>query len=135
VGFARPPLVGTDDRAFWDGVQTGALLLERCADCGTMRHPPRPMCPACGSLAWETFAASGRGRVLSYVIPRHPVPPGFDDPLVIALVELDEGARLVSNLAVDPADVRNDLPVEVRFEPVDDDGTLMHRFVAAEPGG
>ena len=66
--------------------------------------------------------------MLSYVVPRAPVPPGFDDPYVVVLVELDEGARLVSNLAgVDPADVRNDMRVSVTFEPVDD-GTLMHRF-------
>jgi uncharacterized OB-fold protein len=128
-------LVGVDDRAFWDGVQQRRLVLERCGDCGAMRHPPRPMCPECGSLARATFDATGRGRVLSYVIPRHPLPPGFDDPLVIGLVELEEGARLVSNLAIDPDDVRNDMAVEVRFDPVDDDGLLMHRFVAVDADG
>jgi uncharacterized OB-fold protein len=131
--FARPPLVGQDDQFFWDGVADRTLLLQRCSACGQMRHPPRPMCPACRSLEWETFASTGRGSVLSYVIPRHPVPPGFDDSYVVVLVELDEGARIVSSFAGDLDDVRNDLPVEVVYEPVEPDGRLMHRFRAA-PG-
>jgi uncharacterized OB-fold protein len=121
-------MVGADDRCFWDGVAEGRLLLQRCSDCGRMRHPPRPMCPACTSLAWETFPASGRGTVHSYVIPHAPVPPGFDEGYVVALIELEEGARLVSSLTgVEHDAIRNDLPVEVVFEPVED-GTLMHRF-------
>ncbi len=121
-------MVGADDRCFWDGVAEGRLLLQRCSDCGQMRHPPRPMCPSCTSLAWETFEASGRGTVHSYVIPHSPVPPGFDEGYVVALIELEEGARLVSSLAgVEHDAIRNDLPVEVVFEPIDD-GTLMHRF-------
>jgi uncharacterized OB-fold protein len=93
-----------------------------------MRHPPRPMCPSCNSLAWETFEASGRGTIHSYVIPHAPVPPGFDEGYVVALIELEEGARLVSSLTgIDRGAIRNDLAVQVVFEPIDD-GTLMHRF-------
>ena len=126
--FARSPLIGRDDQFFWDGVADGRLLLQRCAACGEMRHPPRPMCPACRSVDWETFEAVGTGVVLSYVIPRHPVPPGFDDPYVVVLVELDEGARIVSSFAGSVDEVRNDLAVEVVYEPVEPDGRLMHRF-------
>jgi uncharacterized OB-fold protein len=128
VSFARPPLVGHDDQFFWDGVADRRLLLQRCASCGAMRHPPRPMCPSCRSLDWEPFEAAGSGTILSYVIPRHPVPPGFDDPYVVVLVELDEGARIVSSFAGTVEEVRNDLAVEVVYEPVEPGGRLMHRF-------
>jgi hypothetical protein len=126
--FARPPMVGADDRCFWDGVAEGRLLLQRCADCDAIRHPPRPMCPACNSLGWDTFEATGRGTVHSYVIPHPPVPPGFDDGYIVALIELEEGPRLVSSLTgVMPDAIRNDMTVEVVFEPITE-GVLMHRF-------
>ena len=128
--FALPPLIGQDDQFFWDGVADRTLLLQRCATCGEKRHPPRPMCPACRSLEWETFESAGTGTVLSYVIPRQPVPPGFTDPYVVVLVELDEGARIVSSFAGEVDEVRNDLRVEVLYEPVEPDGRLMHRFRA-----
>ena len=123
-----PPVVGPDDRFFWDGVNAGALLLQRCHDCHQLRHPPAPMCPACGSLRWHTEAAGGRGKVHSWVIPHDPVPPGFEAPYVVVLVELDEGPRLVSHLVgVDPGDVRSELAVEVCFEEVAE-GVHLHRF-------
>ena len=130
-----PPVVGPDDRFFWDGVNAGVLLLQRCADCGAPRHPPAPLCPACGSAAWATEAASGRGTVHSWVIPRHPIPPGFEAPYVVVLVELDEGPRLVSHLVgADPDDVRNDMAVDVVFEEVAD-GVRLHRFHPATAPG
>ena len=128
MGFARAPMVGMDDADFWAGVAEGELRLQRCSTCGVVRHPPRPMCPACHGLTWTTQRASGRGVVHSYVIPRVPVPPGFDDGYIVALIELEEGVRLVSSLTgVEPDAVRNEMPVEVVFEPIDD-GRLMHRF-------
>jgi uncharacterized OB-fold protein len=126
--FARPPLPGPDDAWFWSGVANGQLLLQQCADCATVRFPPRPMCAACHSVSWTTVPASGRGRIHSWVIPRDPLPPGLDQPLVIGLIELDEGFRLVSNLDIAPEGITNDAVVEVVFEPVDPDGPLMHRF-------
>jgi hypothetical protein len=128
VTFAYPPLIGQDDQFFWDGVDAGRLLLQRCATCGEVRHPPRPMCPACHSLEWEPFEAAGTGTVLSYVIPRHPVPPGFLDPYVVVLVELTEGARLVSSFAGSVDEVRNGLAVEVVYEATATDGRRLHRF-------
>jgi len=111
-----PPVAGIDDGFFWEGVQAGELRLQRCRDCGRLRQPPRPMCPDCHSLAWSSEPASGRGTVYSYVIPRHPPVPAGDAPTIIVLVELDEGARLVSNLCgADPAAVRTGMRVEVFF--------------------
>lgn len=121
-------MAGPDDRHFWDGVHEGRLLIQRCAACGAVRHPPRPMCPACRSLEWDTFEASGQGVVHSYVVPHEPVAPGFDPGSVVALIELEEGVRLVSSLTgIAAGDVRNDMAVEVTFEPVEN-GVLMHRF-------
>jgi uncharacterized OB-fold protein/acyl dehydratase len=95
----RPrPRTTLDGRFFWEGLEQGKLLIQRCAACGELRHPPGPMCPKCHSLHWNVLEASGRGTVYSYVVAHHPPIPPFDYPNLIALVELEEGTRLVSNL-------------------------------------
>ena len=115
----RPDPVFTPDAAFfWEGAARGELLGQRCADCSRLTHPPRPMCPACHSTRREIVKLSGRGTVYSWVIPRHPAPVGFAEAPIVALIELEEGIRLVSNLVeVEPGAVRNGLPVEVCFAP------------------
>ena len=76
----------------------------------------------------ESVEASGRGTVHSFVVAHHPPIPPFEYPNVIALVELEEGTRLVSQLAgVGPDDVRIGMPVQVEFEQVDED-LVLHRF-------
>ncbi len=122
------PSMSPDTAFFWDGLREHRLLIQRCIGCGALRHPPRPMCPACSSLGWDTIEASGRGTVHSFVVPRHPVLPFMDDPTVVVLVDLEEGTRLVSNLRdVDPTDVVIDMPVEVFFEAFDGD-LVLHQF-------
>ena len=97
------PTTTPDTKFFWDALKEGKLLIQRCAGCATLRHPPRPMCPRCNSLAWDTIESSGRGVVYSFVLPRHPPWPWFDGTYIVALVELEEGTRIVSNLCdVDP---------------------------------
>lgn len=119
------PTVTPDTQFFWDGLRADRLLVQRCDDCGRLRHPPRPMCPHCTALGWTAVPASGRGAVVSFVLPRHPQWPWFDDDYVVALVELEEGVRIVSNLVdVAPGDVRVGLPVAVRFVRFDDDLVL-----------
>jgi uncharacterized OB-fold protein len=115
----RPDPVYTADAAFfWEAADRGELACERCTDCARLRHPPRPMCPWCHSTARETVGLSGRGRVLSWIVPRHPAPIGFAESPVVVLVALDEGIRLVSNLeGVDPERITIGLPVEVAFAP------------------
>jgi hypothetical protein len=77
------------------------------------------MCPNCGSLEWDTQEASGRGTVHSWIVSRHPTEPD-DEPRIVALVELEEGVRLVSNLQeVEESQVWNDMPVEVMFVEID----------------
>ena len=116
------PVTDDDNRFFWQGVQEGRLLLQRCSGCGELRHPPGPMCPSCLSLDWEAEEASGRGTVYSWVLSHHPT-----EPRIVVLVDLEEGVRLVANLqGVAPSDVVNDLPVEVFFAPVD--GVVLPQF-------
>jgi uncharacterized OB-fold protein len=114
-----------DDQFFWDAAAEGRLVIQGCADCGTLRHPPAPMCGACGSLRWDTAASSGRGRIVSWISSLHPNRPD-DAPRIVILVQLEEGTRLVSNL-VDAADEPyDDLPVVVEFR--DDGGALTPFF-------
>jgi uncharacterized OB-fold protein len=92
------------------------------------------MCPACNSSEWDTVRASGRGEVHSFVVYHYPVVPPFEAPYVVALIALEEGIRLVSNLIeVPPEDVRIGQPVEVRFVAVDDELTLP-MFVLRDGG-
>jgi uncharacterized OB-fold protein len=122
----RPrPGVGRDNAFFWQGVQRGELLIQRCADCGRLRHPPSITCPLCRSFAADAVQASGRGTVYSYCMPHEPRLPGLELGYIVALVELEEGTRLVSNLVgVDAAEVRIGMAVEVAFVAVDPDLTL-----------
>jgi uncharacterized OB-fold protein len=127
------PTVSPDTAFFWEGVREHRLLIQRCTACATLRHPPRPMCPRCNDLGWDTVESSGRGVVYSFVMPRHPPLPGFDDPYIVVLVELDEGTRLVSNLCdVAPDEVTIGMPVEVRFEQFDG-GLVLPLFRPAGP--
>ncbi len=119
------PTVTQDTAFFWDGLMAERLLIQRCEGCGTLRHPPRPMCPQCRSLTWNASEATGRGTVISFVIPRHPPMPFFDDGYIVALVELDEGVRLVSNLvAVTAEQATIGMRVAVRYERFDNDVVL-----------
>jgi uncharacterized OB-fold protein len=126
---ARPlrprPAITQDNAFFFEGAKQHRLLIQRCASCGLLRHPPEPMCPSCQSLEWDTVEASGRGSVYSFVVNHYPQVEAFDYPLVVALVELEEGTRLVSNLVgVDPEDVAVGMAVEVEFVDFDPDLTL-----------
>jgi uncharacterized OB-fold protein/acyl dehydratase len=122
----RPrPAITQDNAFFFEGAKQRKLLIQRCASCGRLRHPPRPMCNVCRSLEWDTIEAGGRGVVYSFVVNHHPQVPAFDYPLVVALVELEEGTRLVSNIVgVDAAEVRVDMAVELEFVAFDDELTL-----------
>ena len=129
----RPRPAITLDMQFWfDGAKEGRLLIQRCASCGTLRHPPGPACGRCRSFEWDALEASGRGTVYSFVVNHYPQVPAFDYPLPVGLIELEEGTRLVADLVgIEPAEVRVGMPVQVEFVAVDDELTLpMFRPVA-----
>jgi uncharacterized OB-fold protein len=124
-----PPVPGHDDEFFWSGVSEGRLLVQRCADCHELRHPPLPMCPHCRSLEWEAAELSGRGTIHSWVVSHHPSEPDAE-PRVVVVVAMEEGVRLVSNLRGPAEDAVIDLPVEVVFEHFGDVVLPQFRAVA-----
>lgn len=123
---SRPrPAINQDNRFWFDAARQKRLVIQRCAECHRLRHPPGPCCPHCRSFEWDTVEASGRGTVYSYVVAHHPPHPAFDYPLLIALVELEEGARLVTNLVdVAAEDVAIGTPVVVEWLDADAEVTL-----------
>jgi uncharacterized OB-fold protein/acyl dehydratase len=119
------PVISSDTAFFWDGTAAGELRIQHCPECGRLRHPPGPMCPSCGADKQDWVVASGRGSVFSYVVHHHPPVPGKRLPLVIALVELEEGVRMIAELVdVDPSTVSIGMPVELALTRIDDELTL-----------
>jgi uncharacterized protein len=119
------PVVSPDTAFFWEGTARHELRIQRCGGCGTLRHPPGPMCPVCGFARPEYDVAAGTGEVYSYVVHRHPPVPGRQLPIVIVLVQLTEGVRMIGELiGTDPERVRIGLPVRVTFVQLDGELTL-----------
>ncbi len=120
----RPPM-GHDNGWWWEAVKAGELRIQKCASCGTLRHPPRPMCGECQSIEWDSVVASGKGSLHSHTVLHHPKFPGFDYPVICALVDLDEGTRLVSNVVdCTPEQLEIGMPLELTFRQVDDEMIL-----------
>lgn len=124
----KPPMAH-DNAWWWERVaRDGILPIQRCGECGKLRHPPRPMCDACGSLAFDHVAASGRGRVHTFTVLHSPQIPGYEYPLVAALIDLEEGERIASNLVgCAPGDCRIGMAVEA-FIHEDEDGFKLPMF-------
>lgn len=119
------PQVNRDTAFFWEGTRAGELRVQRCGACGVLRHPPGPVCPQCHAMRPAYDVVSGRGTVYSYVVHRHPPVPGKELPILLVLVELDEGVRMVGELLdATPDDVKIGAPVEVSMVRVDDDLTI-----------
>ena len=127
----RPrPVVNRDNAGFWEGVEQRRLLVQRCTDCATLRFPWLPGCNSCGSPDWDTVEARGEGTVYSYVVMHHPPFPAFTasdqaadaaGPYAVALIELAEGIRIISNVIGLPYDkVRIGLPVRLEFQSYDE---------------
>jgi uncharacterized OB-fold protein/acyl dehydratase len=127
AGLGEPmrPMISPDTAFFWAGTAAGELRIQSCADCGTRRHPPGPMCMACGSPNAKYVVAAGTGEVFSYIVHHHPPVPAKRLPMVLALVELPEGVRVLGELVgTGPAAVSVGMPVEAEFLRVDDELTL-----------
>ena len=121
---------GADWIPYWAAARDRELRFQRCTSCKRWRHPPGPMCPQCGSMASEWALASGRARLLSWVIVHPPVLPVWKDrvPVPVVLVECDEGVRTMGNLIGAPPDVlRMDMPMQVDFTP-SPDGDLVPQW-------
>ncbi len=123
----RLPRVTQDTEPFWTGCKEGKLLLQYCAACGTVRYPPKQMCPVCNSMDSEWRPASGKGTVYSYTVTHQALHPSLANrvPHAVILVELQEGVRLTSNIVdCEPDQVRIGMPVQVVFQQLNDEITL-----------
>lgn len=128
----KPPL-GHDNGWWWEKVaKEDVLPIQRCADCGKLRHPPRPMCDACGSQKWDSIAASGRGTVHTFTVIHYPQFPGYEYPIVSIIVDLEEGERMASTLVeCRPEAVEIGMPVELVIHR-DEDGFKIPFFRPAK---
>lgn len=119
------PVENNDSKHYWQGLRDGKILIQKCSSCGTLRHPPQPMCNNCQSLEWGTVEATGKGTVHSYTTMHYPHIPPFDYPNIIVLVDLDEGVRLVSQMVdCKPDDMQIGQQVEAVLTEVQEGLTL-----------
>ena len=119
------PMVNRDSQFFWDGTVAGELRIQQCNACGALRFPPGPACQSCDAYDRGHVVAAGTGTVFSYVVHRHPPVPGKDLPIVIALIDLDEGVRMVGEvLDVSPEEIAIGMRLRVDFNRIDDELTL-----------
>ncbi|MFG2329530.1 Zn-ribbon domain-containing OB-fold protein [Streptomyces sp. NPDC048604] len=127
------PDVDAFTRAYWDAADDGRLLIRRCGECGRAHHYPREFCPFCWSedVAWET--ASGRAVLYTWsVVHRNDLPPfGERVPYVAAVVDLEEGPRMMTEVVDCPEGaLRIGMPLRVVFRPADE-GPAVAVFVPA----
>ena len=119
------PMINLDSQFFWDGTAAGELRVQKCNACGTLRFPPGPACQSCEAYDRGFDVAGGEGTVFSYVVHRHPPVPGKELPIVIALVDLDEGVRMVAEVVdVPPEEIEIGMRLRVDFNRIDDELTL-----------
>ena len=133
--YRKPlPRIDEESRGWWEALVRHELYVQECGACGTRRLPPRAVCPACLSSAVCWVRSAGRGTVYSFTVTHQNQAPGFREalPYVLAVVELAEGPRMMTNLvACAPEAVRIGMAVEVVFDDVTPDVTLpMFRPVA-----
>ena len=114
----RPaPNIDRDNAFYWEAAAKGELHILACKPCGALHHPPVPMCPDCLATDMIPRRMSGRGTVYSWIKPVYPPLPMFDEGLVVALVDLEEGPRVITNLRdVEFDAIHQGMPVEVGFE-------------------
>ncbi|MBS2545998.1 OB-fold domain-containing protein [Catenulispora sp. NL8] len=121
--MTRPqPVIGRDNAYYWEGVAKGAVLIQKCTACGSLRHPPSPMCPECQSLDWTTVKATGHATLHSYTICHHPLPPWEEGPYAVVLIDLeiedsDRRPRIVCGAkGIANEDLRIEMPLSLVFE-------------------
>ena len=127
--YRKPlPVPSPVSRPFWDGLGDSEVRIQRCSSCGEYVFYPRPHCTACLSDSLEWVVLGGGGKVYSFTIVRRAMNPAFaeDVPYVYAIVELDEGPRLMTNIVgCAPEDVRVDMPVKAVYDRVTPEMTLL----------
>ena len=126
---ARTPLPRPTalSKPYWDACREGRLTVQRCKDCETLTFIPQPCCGNCLGENLEWVASSGRGTLYSYTTVERPQQPAFEVPYTVAIVELEEGWHMLSNLVgIEPHEVEIGMPLEVSFERMTDEITLPY---------
>lgn len=121
------PVVNTWAKPFWDAAKEERLIIQKCQDCGEHIFYPRIACINCSSDNLDWIECSGKGTVYTYTVVEANAPTAFmqDLPYVVAVVILEEGVRMLSNIIdCDPYAVECDMPVQVTFEKLNEDYTL-----------
>ncbi len=123
--YTKPlPIIAKTNREFWEGCKVGDLRLKRCEDCGQFRFPASPLCRECLSSRFTWVKSKGRGTVFSYIIYHQAFHKGFQDeiPYAVAVVDLEEGVRIISRIRNCPVDsISIGMGVSVFFEPATDE--------------
>ena len=126
--YEKPlPQTNADNKAFWDGCKEHQLRFEKCRDCQHIRWPPSVICPLCYSRDTELIVASGKGKIHTFTVYHQAFHKSFmnDLPYITAIIELDEGPRLLSNIVdCSPDEVTCEMPVEVVWDDITSEFTL-----------
>ncbi len=124
--FKPLPKPTPTSRPFWDAAKRHELTIQKCGACEKFVYYPRDRCPHCFADKLEWQRVSGRGKLHSYtVVRRASIRPFGDAPYILGIVELDEGARLTTNIVAAPEKVRVEMPVVVYFDDVTPEHTLV----------
>jgi len=121
------PVITTLSKVFWDGCKEEKLLYQHCKDCGEVIFFPKYLCPNCMSHNLEWLESEGKGKIDTFTVTYNFAPPAFmaEVPYCVAIIELDEGYRMMSNMVeCDFDELECDMPVEVVFDPVTEEVTL-----------
>jgi uncharacterized OB-fold protein len=119
------PQVTSELKPFFDAARNHQLAVQKCANCGKLRFPAAPLCLACDSDKASWVPVSGRGQVFSFTIMHRAYHPAFKAPYTLAVIELDEGVKMTSNLiGIEPSKVKCGMPVEVMFDKLNEEVTL-----------
>jgi len=122
-----------DSKHFWDACQKQEFTIQKCNDCGMWRFPPSVLCPKCMSTHCHWAKPSGNGKVFSWQITHSPFYPAWDPPYNVAIVELNEGPRLHTNIVdCKNEDIHFGMPVELVFQKVEDQEWYLPKFKPAK---
>ena len=122
------PIPTPETAHFWAGTKDATLKLQQCDECENIYFPPRPFCPSCACRSVSVFDATGNASLYSYVINHRPH-PAFDGPYSVAVIELEEGPRMMTNIIncpQTPESLELDMPLEVVFESMSDEISLPY---------
>lgn len=128
ANFQKPKIIlDNDSRNFWEGVKNHKLMLQQCDDCHKHIFYPRNICPHCFSDSLTWTETSGQGKIHSFTVV-HKAPPAFKEeaPYVVGIIELEEGARMLSRIIGEREEIAIGKSVSVVYKQIDEETTLPY---------